>query len=316
MTAAIETFGLGKTYGSGAGAVHSLAGLDLSIPSGGVYGILGPNGAGKSTLLRLVLGLIKPSRGKFRLLGQDNPDAKTFRRIGAMIEAPSLYPFLTATDTLRALSRMSGFSEPGREAAVLERVGLTDAAHRRAKTFSMGMRQRLALAAALLHRPELLILDEPTNGLDPAGIQEMRVLIRDLVDKDGVTIILSSHLLDEVEKVCDHIAILDHGKLIATGSVADLVGGPDGSGPASPGAQGKRPGRFYLDATPIEAALSILGDKGRRHGEGLVADIARADAPDLIRKLVAANVDIREARWLAPTLEEIFLERTGTGAAS
>jgi ABC-2 type transport system ATP-binding protein len=303
MTFALETSGLGKTYGSGAGAVHSLQALDLSIPRGGVYGILGPNGAGKSTLLRLVLGLVKPSRGSFRLLGEATTSIGVLRRVGAMIEAPSLYPFLTATDTLRAFAQMSGFSERGREAQVLERVGLTEAAHRRAKTFSMGMRQRLALAAALLHRPELLILDEPTNGLDPAGIQEMRVLIRDLVDKDGVTIILSSHLLDEVEKVCDHVAILDHGRLIAEGSVSDLVGGPNSKGDL-----------FYLDVFPIEAALSILGPKGKRHGDGIAAEIDRQDVPALIRQLVAANVEVREARWLAPTLEEVFLSRTGAGA--
>jgi len=299
MTAALETTGLGKSFGSGAGAVHALQALDLSIPRGGVFGILGPNGAGKSTLLRLVLGLIKPSRGSFRLLEQEQTNVSVLRRIGAMIEAPSLYPFLTARDTLTAFARMSGFSEPGREAQVLERVGLTDAAHRRAKTFSMGMRQRLALAAALLHRPELLILDEPTNGLDPAGIQEMRVLIRDLVDKDGVTIILSSHLLDEVEKVCDSVAILDHGKLIASGRVADLVGASTGKG------------LLYLDVSPIDAALSILGAKGRRHGEGIAAETTREEAPTLIRQLVAADIAITEARWLVSTLEDVFLSRTG-----
>jgi ABC-2 type transport system ATP-binding protein len=296
MSAALETFGLGKSYGSGGDAVHALQALDLSIPRGGVYGILGPNGAGKSTLLRLALGLINPSRGTVRLLDAEKTDTAVLRRVGAMIEAPSLYPFLTAADMLRVFARMSGFAETGREAAVLERVGLTEAAHRRARTFSMGMRQRLALAAALLHRPELLILDEPTNGLDPAGIQEMRILIRDLVDRDGVTIILSSHLLDEVEKVCDRVAILDHGRLIAEGAVADLVGGH---------------GLFYLDVSPVEAALAILGPRGKRHREGVAAEISREEAPALIRQLVAANIAVTEARWLAPTLEEIFLSRTG-----
>jgi ABC-2 type transport system ATP-binding protein len=295
MSTALETFGLGKSYGD----VHALQALDLSIPRGGVYGILGPNGAGKSTLLRLALGLINPDRGSVRLLGAQNTDTTILRKVGAMIEAPSLYPFLTAADMLHVFARMSGFAEAGREAAVLERVGLTEAAHRKARTFSMGMRQRLALAAALLHRPELLILDEPTNGLDPAGMQAMRVLIRDLVDKDGVTIILSSHLLDEVEKVCDRVAILDHGKLIAEGAVTDLVG-----------AKGSK-GLFYLDVAPLEAALALLGPTARRHEEGLVADISREEAPALIRKLVAADIAVTEARWLTPTLEEIFLSRTG-----
>ena len=299
MGSALETAGLGKSYGSGAGAVHALQALDLVIPRGGVYGILGPNGAGKSTLLRLALGLIRPSHGTARLLGAERADTEVLRKVGAMIEAPSLYPFLTGADTLRVFARMSGFAEFGREAAVLERVGLIEAANRRVRSFSMGMRQRLALAAALLHRPELLILDEPTNGLDPAGMQAMRVLIRDLVDKDGVTIILSSHLLDEVEKVCDRVAILDHGKLIAEGAVADLVGGC---------------GLFYLFVSPVDAGLAIIGPKARRHGEGLVVDISREEAPALIRQLVAANIDIGEARWLAPTLEEIFLSRTGAAS--
>ncbi len=296
MTAALETFGLGKTYGREARAVTALAALDLSVPKGVVYGILGPNGAGKSTLLRMVLGLVSPSRGGFRLLGESHIDAKVLRRVGAMIEAPSLYPFLTARDMLRALSKVSGFSDPARVEAVLERVGLSEAANRKARTYSMGMRQRLALAAALLTRPELLILDEPTNGLDPAGIQEMRTLVRDLVDRDGVTIILSSHLLDEVQKVCDRVAILNRGQLIAEGAVSDLIAGRGG---------------LFISATPLEKALALLGPRGRPHEDGLLADIPREAAPALIRELAAAGVDIFEARWMTQSLEEVFLISTG-----
>lgn len=296
MTTALETSGLGKTYGREAGAVTALDALDLSIPKGLVYGVLGPNGAGKSTLLRMVLGLVTPSRGGYRLLGESRVDAAILRRVGAMIEAPSLYPFLSARDMLRMAARMSGFQEPGREDAVLARVGLTEAADRKARTFSMGMRQRLALGAALLARPELLILDEPTNGLDPAGIQEMRTLVRDLVDKDGVTIILSSHLLDEVEKVCDRVAILDHGKLIAEGRVADLV-----SGHAA----------IFIAASPLDKALAIAGSRARRHGDGMAVDIPREEAPALIRGLAEAGVDVFEARWLTRSLEDVFLARTG-----
>jgi ABC-2 type transport system ATP-binding protein len=296
VTAALETSGLGKTYGREARAVTALHALDLSVPKGVVYGILGPNGAGKSTLLRMVLGLVSPSRGNFRLLGESNIDASLLRRVGAMIEAPSLYPFLTARDTLRALSKVSGFSDPAREEAVLERVGLAGAAHRKARTYSMGMRQRLALAAALLTRPELLILDEPTNGLDPAGIQEMRTLVRDLVDKDGVTIILSSHLLDEVQKVCDRVAILNHGKLIAEGKVSELVAGRGG---------------LFIAASPIDKALAILGPRARAHEDGLIAGIPREAAPALIRDLAAAGIDIFEARWTTQSLEDVFLSQTG-----
>ena len=296
MTAALETSGLGKTYGREARSVTALGALDLSIPKGVVYGILGPNGAGKSTLLRMVLGLVRPSRGSFRLLGENLIDAKVLRRVGAMIEAPSLYPFLTARDTLHAFARVSGFSDLAHIDAVLARVGLTEAAHRKARTYSMGMRQRLALAAALLTRPELLILDEPTNGLDPAGIQEMRTLVRSLVDKDGVTIILSSHLLDEVQKVCDRVAILNRGQLIAEGKVSDLVSGRGG---------------LFIAASPIDKALALLGPRARMHDDGLIADIPREAAPALIRDLAAAGIDIFEARWMTQSLEEVFLTETG-----
>ena len=296
MNAALETSGLGKTYGRESRAVTALHALDLSIPKGLVYGVLGPNGAGKSTLLRMVLGLVKPSRGSFRLLGEAHVSATTLRRVGAMIEAPSLYPFLTARDMLGMAARMSGFSEKGREDAVLARVGLTEAADRKARTFSMGMRQRLALGAALLARPELLILDEPTNGLDPAGIQEMRTLVRDLVDKDGVTIILSSHLLDEVQKVCDRVAILDHGKLIAEGRVADLVSGRSA---------------IFIAASPMDKALAIAGPRARPHGDGMTVDVPREDAPALIRALSTGGVDVFEARWLTQSLEDVFLSSTG-----
>ena len=299
MTAALETSGLGKSYGRGARAVSALGALDLSIPRGMVYGVLGPNGAGKSTLLRLALGLIRPSRGSVRLLGENRIDARVLRRVGAMIEAPALYPFLTARETMQAFARYSGLKDPAREQAVLDRVGLTAAADRRAKTFSMGMRQRLALGAALLTRPELLILDEPTNGLDPAGIHEMRTLIRDLVDKEGVTIILSSHLLDEVQKVCDRVAFINRGNLVSEGKVSDLVAGQGG---------------LFLRASPMAKAMAVLGARGRVEGDGMVAEIAEADAPALIRDLVAAGVDVYEARWMTQSLERVFMSAMG-GAA-
>ena len=182
---------------------------------------------------------------------------------------------------------------------MLDRVGLTAAADRRAKTFSMGMRQRLALGAALLTRPELLILDEPTNGLDPAGIHEMRTLIRDLVDKEGVTIILSSHLLDEVQKVCDRVAFINRGNLVSEGKVSDLVAGQGG---------------LFLRASPMAKAMAVLGARGRVEGDGMVAEIAEADAPALIRDLVAAGVDVYEARWMTQSLERVFMSAMG-GAA-
>jgi len=295
VTAALEASGLGKSYG----AVSALGALDLSIPRGLVYGVLGPNGAGKSTLLRLALGLIRPSRGSVRLLGESEINARVLRRVGAMIEAPALYPFLTARETMRAFARYSGLNDPAREQAVLDRVGLTAAADRRAKTFSMGMRQRLALGAALLTRPELLILDEPTNGLDPAGIQEMRTLIRDLVDKEGVTIILSSHLLDEVQKVCDRVAFINRGNLVSEGKVSELVAGQGG---------------LFLRASPMAKAMAVLGARGRVEGDGIVAEITEDAAPALIRDLVAAGVDVYEARWMTLSLERVFMSAMGSAA--
>lgn len=292
MTPALETSGLGKSYGRGERVVTALGALDLSIPRGMVYGVLGPNGAGKSTLLRLALGLIRPSRGSVRLLGENQIDARVLRRVGAMIEAPALYPFLTARETMRAFARYSGLNDPAREQAVLERVNLAGAADRRAKTFSMGMRQRLALGAALLTRPELLILDEPTNGLDPAGIQEMRTLIRELVDKEGVTIILSSHLLDEVQKVCDRVAFINRGNLVSEGKVSELVAGQGG---------------LFLRASPMAKAMAVLGARGRVEGEGIVVEVTEAQAPALIRDLVAAGVDVYEARWMTQSLERVFM---------
>lgn len=298
MTAALETSGLGKSYGRGAGLVSALGAIDLSIPKGLVYGVLGPNGAGKSTLLRLALGLVKPSRGSVRLLGEHTIDARVLRRVGAMIEAPALYPFLTARETMRAFAHYSGLRDPAREEAVLERVGLTGAADRKARTYSMGMRQRLALGAALLARPELLILDEPTNGLDPAGIQEMRTLIRDLVDKEGVTIILSSHLLDEVQKVCDRVAFINRGQLVSEGRVSDLIAGQGG---------------LFIRATPLAKAMDILGARGRVDGDGIAVQITEDAVPALIRDLVAGGVDVFEARWMTRSLERVFMSAMGDG---
>ncbi|MEZ6030641.1 MAG: ABC transporter ATP-binding protein [Hyphomonadaceae bacterium] len=298
MTVALETFGLGKSYGRGARAVAALGALDLSIPKGLVYGVLGPNGAGKSTLLRLALGLVRPSRGGVRLLGESQIDARVLRRVGAMIEAPSLYPFLTARQTMRTFAHLSGLDDPAREEAVLERVGLAGAADRKARTYSMGMRQRLALGAALLTRPELLILDEPTNGLDPAGIHEMRTLVRTLVDREGVTIILSSHLLDEVQKVCDRVAILNHGQLVAEGRVSDLVSGQGG---------------LFIRATPLAKAAAIIGGRGRPEGDGIVVTIKEDEVPALIHELAAAGIDIFEARWMTQSLERVFMSTMGDG---
>ncbi len=291
MSIALEAVGVGKTFG----AVKALDALSLRIPQGGVYGILGPNGAGKSTLFRIVLGLVRPSAGEARLLGAAAGDIKALRRIGAVIETPRFLPWLTARDTLKVLALESGEKSPDID-GWLDRVGLTDAADRTVHGFSVGMKQRLALAAALLTRPEVLILDEPTSGMDPAGILEIRALIRDLADRDGVTVILASHQLDEVQRVCDRVAFLDKGRLVREGSVSDLTAVHE---------------LLRLTVSPVDKALAALGDKARVEGEAVLAAIDRAAAPGVIKALVKAGVDITEARWIGGDLETVFLSLTG-----
>jgi ABC-2 type transport system ATP-binding protein len=291
MTALIEANNLGKSFG----AIHALDGLSLSIPKGGVYGVLGANGAGKSTFFRICLGLIRPSQGQLGILGTPAGDARILRRIGAMIETPRYYPFLTARETLVMLSRASGTDNP-RIDQWLTRVGLTDAAERNVHHFSVGMKQRLGIAAALIARPELVILDEPTSGMDPAGIQEIRALLRSLADQDGVTVVLSSHLLDEVQKVCDRVAIFDHGRLISEGRIDSLIAGQE---------------RLRLLASPVERVLSILGSSASRDRDGVLVQVSRKDAPALLRTLIAQNIDLTEARWVGGELETFYLQQTG-----
>jgi ABC-2 type transport system ATP-binding protein len=297
MSLALEADGLVKTYG----AVRALDGLSLSIPAGGVFGVLGPNGAGKSTLFRIALGLVRPTSGTARLFGAPSGQTSSLRRVGAMIETPRYPPYLTARDTLKMLALESGAAGADID-YWLERVGLGGAADRKSGTFSVGMKQRLGLAAAFFTRPELVILDEPTSGMDPAGIQEIRALIRDLADKEGVTIILASHQLDEVRRVCDRVAIFAKGKLAAEGSVEALTGGKP---------------RLRLTVTPLDKALTVLGDKGQADGpHAVLADVLRSETPALIRALVEAGVEITEARWREADLEAAYLGALETSDTS
>ena len=291
MSFALQAIGLTKTFGSGAGSVKALDDFSLEIPRGGVFGVLGPNGAGKSTLFRLALGLIRPTSGEVRLLEQPAGDIRALRRIGSMIETPRFHPYLTARETLIMLATQSGVASPDVD-GWLERVGIAEAADRRTKGFSVGMKQRLGIAAALITRPEAVILDEPTSGMDPTGIREIRDLIRELADRDGVTVILASHQLDEVQKVCNQVAFLAKGKLTA---IEDL---------------GKTKEQLRILATPQAAVLDILGKRGTADGEAVLAAITRAEAPDLIRALAGRGVDITEARWVGGDLERAYLFHT------
>lgn len=292
MSAVIETTGLTKSYG----AVRALDGLSLTIPRGGVYGVLGPNGAGKSTLFRILLGLIRPTDGSASIMGGAVGDAKAMRRMGSMIETPRFPPFMTARQVLTWLALEHGIGKEAQIAHWLERVSLTEAADRRVKGFSVGMMQRLGVAAALMSKPDLVILDEPTSGMDPPGIQEMRALIRSLATDDGVTVVLASHQLLEVQRVCDRVAILNKGKLVREGAVSELTSVGE---------------RLRLSVGAVAPALSVLGARGSAEGEAVLADVPRAEGPAVIKALVEAGVDIHEARWVGTDLESIFFTETG-----
>lgn len=292
MSAVIETTGLTKSYG----AVRALDGLSLTIPKGGVYGVLGPNGAGKSTLFRILLGLIRPTDGSATIMGGAIGDPKAMRRMGTMIETPRFPPFMTARQVLTWLALEHGLGKAAPITHWLERVGLTEAADRRVKGFSVGMMQRLGVAAALMSKPDLVILDEPTSGMDPPGIQEMRALIRSLATDDGVTVVLASHQLLEVQRVCDRVAILNKGKLVREGAVSELTSVGE---------------RLRLSVGAAAPALAVLGPKGVSEGEAVLADVPRAEGPAVIKALVEAGVDIHEARWVGTDLESIFFTETG-----
>ena len=294
MTSVIETRSLTKTYGT----VRALDGLSLTIPKGGVYGVLGPNGAGKSTLFRILLGLIRPSEGEAIVMGGPIGDVKASRRMGSMIETPRFPPFMTARQVLVWLSTAHGLkTDPSRVEAWLERVGLTGAADRKVRGFSVGMLQRLGVAVALITEPELIILDEPTSGMDPPGIQEMRALIRSLSDHDGITVVLASHQLLEVQRVCDRIAIMNKGKLVREGTVSELTTGGE---------------RLRLSVKPAERVLEVLGARGSMEGAAVLAAIPRAEGPALLKALIENGIDIDEARWVGADLESVFMSETGS----
>jgi ABC-2 type transport system ATP-binding protein len=302
MTLAIETTGLARRFG----AVRAVDGIDLQVPEGSVFGFLGPNGSGKTTTIRMLVGLVRPSAGEAQVLGETvRPGAAVIRRVGTLVERPAFYPFLSPAENLVLFGVTAGVPEgPLRERAdaLVERVGLADARRRRVGDFSTGMRQRLAIALAMLHEPPLLILDEPTNGLDPAGVAEVRAMIGSLAG-DGTTIFLSTHVLTEVEQVCDRVAILDHGRIVAQTTTAELLGG-DGAI------------RLRFD-TPAEAnaAAAVLEAHGRtlRRGDdggGFVVAGVAGQASALVRTLAEAGIYPAEVGVDRTSLESVFLELT------
>jgi ABC-type multidrug transport system ATPase subunit len=290
----IETSGLTKRYGERILAVDR---LDLRVRRGEVYGFLGPNGAGKTTTLRMLLGLVRPTSGSALVLGAAPGSPQGLAHVGALVESPSLYPFLSGRDNLRVLARHARISE-SRVDAVLEEVELTDRASDRFATYSLGMKQRLGVAAALLKDPELLILDEPTNGLDPAGMAEMRTFIRGL-GRGRRTVLLSSHLMTEVEQICDRVGVIRGGALVGEGTVSELRGRETLRVRAEPVAEAER----LLATLPAVERVTVADG-----GLNVAADPARASA--INQALVEAGIAVSELRREQASLEQVFLELT------
>ena len=293
MAMTVNTRNLTKRYGE-----HlAVDGVSLTVRRGEVYGFLGPNGAGKTTTLRMLLGLIKPTSGTATVLGE--PPGAANANVGALIEGPGFYPYLSGRDNLRVLARYRGLDDADVGDALV-RVDLGSRAKDRFSTYSLGMKQRLGVAAALLGSPELLILDEPTNGLDPAGMSDMRTLLVRLAEA-GHTVLLSSHLLGEVQEICDRVGVIARGRLITEATVDELRGGG---------------GRLLVRVDSLDAALAIGSRIAGADAVSIVDGMleARLDperAAELNRALVTEGVDVYEIRPAERSLEEVFFEMTG-----
>ena len=292
----IQTDALTKRYGR----VLAVDQLSLQVPRGHVFGLLGPNGAGKTTFMGMLLGLVRPTSGSFSLLGANGVSMDALRRIGAIVETPAFYPYLSGRRNLAYFQGVMGRKDPGELDTLLERVGLADRADDAFKTYSLGMKQRLGLAYALLGDPELLILDEPTNGMDPAGMAEVRDLIRSL-GSEGRTVLISSHLLNEVEQVCDSVAIISKGRLVVQGDVADLLHPQE---------------QVRLRTTDDAKALAILTaaddiESAKAENEALVVTIAHERSSELTALLSKSEVYVTEIAPLQVSLEQYFLDVTG-----
>lgn len=293
---AVQSRSLVKRYGK----ITAVEGLNLSVNKGEVYGFLGPNGAGKTTTLRMLLGLIKPTSGEAEVLGSPAGAFAGLSKTGALIESPAFYPYLSGEKNLRIMAgHTHGMVADGRIDEVLERVGLKSRAKDKYKKYSLGMKQRLGVAAALMKDPELLILDEPTNGLDPQGMADMRELIRSVSGGER-TVLLSSHLMNEVEQVCDRVGVISKGKLITEGKVSELRG-EEG---------------LVIRAEPLDKAervarqLREVEDVRVENGElKLAADPERGY--EISQQLDSAGIKVSEVRREQRSLEDVFLELTG-----
>jgi ABC-type multidrug transport system ATPase subunit len=302
---AIRTTGLTKRFPGGQVAVDA---VDLAVPHGAVYGFLGPNGSGKTTTIRMLLGLVAATAGSQELLGEPMPraGATVLPRVGALVEGPAFHPYLSGRDNLLRLDAgdrtVPGRAARARVGSALERVGLAAAAGKRYRKYSLGMRQRLGLAAALLRPRELLVLDEPTNGLDPQGTREVRHLLRE-ASAEGSTVFVSSHLLSEIEQVCTDVGVMSHGRLVFQGSLPELR--------AAAGV------RVRVETSMPEAAAGVLARLGTGRPElrrdGVVAELGTVPSDKVTADLVAAGIDVRQLVVERPDLEELFVALTGEG---
>jgi ABC-2 type transport system ATP-binding protein len=299
---AVQTSGLTKRFGERT----AIDGVDLRVPSGCAFGFLGPNGAGKTTMIRMLLGLTRASAGSMRLLGHPVPAERelALQRVGAIVEDPRFHDHLSGRENLRIIAAARGAEANERIGPALTRVGLSERADEKVKRYSLGMRQRLGVARCLLADPLLLILDEPTNGLDPGGIQEFRLMIRAMVEQEGRTVFLSSHLLDEVEKICDAAAIVDRGKIVTQGPIAEL-------------AEGGARHELIVDVDDPERALSLLEGLGQvreaqRSEEGLHVVLAGGPetAAAVNAQLVLAGLAVTRLEPVRRSLEQRFLAVT------
>jgi ABC-2 type transport system ATP-binding protein len=303
----IATDGLVKRFSD----VEAVAGVDLRVPAGGVYGFLGPNGAGKTTTIRMLVGLLRPTRGVAALFGEPvAPGRPILDRVGALVERPAFYPYLSAIDNLLVLGLSRGIAESRLRGAVpeaLDRVGLSSAAQRKAGRFSTGMRQRLGIAAALLGRPDLVILDEPANGLDPNGVVDVRDLISGLA-RDGITVFLSSHVLPEVEQLCQRVAILQAGKIVAEGETQVML------------RQGERLLVRFDTEGEAAAARPVLERIGPAWPgatpTAILLEVPAARGSEVVRALAAAESFPAEVTVRRPTLEAVFIELTAEGGSA
>ncbi len=303
--AAVTTTGLAKRFKGGQLAV---AGIDLLVPHNSVYGFLGPNGSGKTTTIRMLLGLVAPTAGRHTLLGRPMPSAaaEVLPRVGALVEGPAFHPHLSGRANLARMDAADRTADPRtasrRIDAALDRVGLTAAARKRYRAYSLGMRQRLGIAAALLQPRDLLVLDEPTNGLDPQGTREVRTLISELA-ADGVTVLVSSHLLSEVEQVCTHVGVMHVGRLVAQGTMDEL--------------RSTQQPRVSVETADPEAAVRSLTGLGLERvdadGRHVTAGLVGTEPELVLSALVRAGVPVRQFTVRAPGLEDVFVALTGEG---